>query len=161
MRTFRILSFLFFSGIFLAKNTNGQVHVSVNVNIGSQPQWGPVGYDHVDYYYMPDIDVYYYVPRQQFIYQDGGRWIFATSLPERCRSYDMYRGYKVVINEPAPYRHCEIYRERYGRYKDNDGQQVVIRDHPHVEGREDAYDHPGRNGRGHAYGHHKHDGDDQ
>ncbi|HEX9511766.1 MAG TPA: hypothetical protein VF939_14850 [Puia sp.] len=155
------LLFLFFSGIFLAKNADGQVHVSVNVNIGSQPQWGPVGYDHVDYYYMPDIDVYYYVPRQQYIYQDGGRWVFATALPERYGSYDMYRGYKVVVNEPAPYRHCEVYRERYGRYKGNDGQQVVIRDHHHVEGEEDPYDHPGRNGRGHAYGHHKHDGDDQ
>lgn len=29
--------------------------VSVNINIGSQPAWGPVGYDYVDYYYMPDI----------------------------------------------------------------------------------------------------------
>src|SRR6266702_5833996 len=131
MKALRILSFVLFFGIFCAKNTDAQVHVSVNVNIGSQPQWGPVGYDHVDYYYMPDIDVYYYVPRQQFIYMNAGRWIFASSLPERCRSYDMYRGYKVVINEPTPYRHCEVYRERYGRYRGNYGQQVVIRDHPH------------------------------
>jgi len=162
MRTFPILFSLFLLlGIFFAKNTEAQVHVSVNVNIGSQPQWGPVGYDHVDYYYMPDIDVYYYVPRQQYIYMNAGRWVFAASLPERCRSYDMYRGYKVVVNEPTPYRHCEVYRERYGRYKGNYGQQVVIRDHPHVEGREDAYDHPGRHGRGHAYGHNKHDRDDK
>ena len=145
------------TGIFYAKNTCGQVRVSVNVNIGSQPQWGPVGYDHVDYYYMPDIDVYYSVPRQQFVYADGDRWVFAAALPERYRNYDMYRGYKVVVNDPEPYRHCEVYRERYGRYKDNYGQQVVIRDHPHVEGQEDRYDHPGRNGRGHAYGHHKQD----
>jgi hypothetical protein len=33
--------------------------VSLNVNIGSQPVWGPVGYDRVDYYYVPDIDAYY------------------------------------------------------------------------------------------------------
>ncbi|SRR5258708_6998709 len=149
--------FLSVTGVVSTKNTVGQVQVSVNVNIGSQPQWGPVGYDHVDYYYMPDIDVYYSVPRQQYIYLDGDRWIFAGALPQRCRSYDIYRGYKVVVNEPEPYRHCEVYRERYGRYKDNYGQQVVIRNHQHVEGREDAYDHPGRNGRGHAYGHHKHD----
>jgi hypothetical protein len=159
MKKIMVLSLLMGSMV-CAKNTVGQVRVSVNVNIGSQPQWGPVGYDHVDYYYMPDIDVFYYVPRQQFVYLDGGRWVFAASLPDRCRSYDIYRGYKVVVNEPEPYRHCDEYRERYGRYRDCYGQQVVIRDHHHVEGQEDAYDHPGRNGRGHAYGHHKHDGDD-
>jgi len=155
------IAFVFFSGLFFAKNAAAQVRVSVNVNIGTQPQWGPVGYDHVDYYYMPDIDAYYYVPRQQYIYLDGGRWIFAASLPARYGSYDVYRGYKVVVNEPQPYRHCEVYRERYGRYKGHYGEQVCIRDHHHVNGEDDQYDHPGRNGRGHAYGHQKHHrGDD-
>jgi hypothetical protein len=148
--------FLVIAGSLCGVNAKGQVKVSVNVNIGSQPQWGPVGYDHVDYYYMPDIDVYYSVPRQQYIYLDGGRWVFRAALPARCRSYDIYRGYKVVVNEPEPYRHCEVYRERYGRWKGNYGQQVVIRDHHHEVGAPDAYDHPGRNGRGHAYGHQKH-----
>lgn len=155
-----MLFFLSVAGVVCAGNANGQVQVSVNVNIGSQPQWGPVGYDHVDYYYMPDIDVYYNVPRQQFIYSDGGRWVFAAVLPERYNSYDIYRGYKVVVNEPEPYRHCEVYRERYGRFKGNYDQQTAIRDHHHVEGQDDAYDHPGKNGRGHAYGHDKHHGHD-
>ena len=44
------------------KLVNAQVHLSVGVNIGAQPEWGPVGYDHADYYYMPDICVYYDVP---------------------------------------------------------------------------------------------------
>lgn len=154
-----ILLFPFCFGMVLAKKTDAQVHVNVDVNVGAQPQWGPVGYDHVDYYYMPDIDVYYYVPRQRFIYLDGNRWIFAASLPARYRSYDVYRGYKVVINEPEPYRHGDVYRERYGRYRDCYGQQVAIRDHHHVEGEDDQYDHPGRRGRGHAYGHRKHHND--
>jgi hypothetical protein len=46
--------------------------LNVNVNIGSQPLWGPVGYEHVDYYYLPDIDSYYYVPRGSLF----------TSMPE-------------------------------------------------------------------------------
>lgn len=41
---------------------NAKAQVSLNINIGSQPVWGPTGYDHVDYYYFPDIDAYYYVP---------------------------------------------------------------------------------------------------
>ena len=32
--------------------------------------WGPGGYDHVDYYYMPDIDAFYKVPTRQFYYFD-------------------------------------------------------------------------------------------
>lgn len=136
--------------------SQAQVHVGVQINIGSQPQWGPVGYDHVDYYYMPDIDVYYNVPQQQYVYLDAGRWRFATALPPRYASYDVYRGYKVVINEPRPYMRADVYRERYRKYRQCYGQQVVIRDHHHEQGRDDRYDHPGRNGRGHAYGHYKH-----
>lgn len=151
------LVLLIFGSSFVFTQTQAQLKVNVSVNIGSQPQWGPVGYDHVDYYYMPDIDVYYNVPRQQYVYLDAGRWIFAASLPPRYSDYDVYRGYKVVVNEPAPYRHCEVYREKYGRYKGCYGQQVAIRDHHHEEGREDVYDHPGNHGRGHAYGHRKHE----
>ena len=39
--------------------TNASAQIKMNVNIGSQPTWGPTGYDHVDYYYMPDVDMYY------------------------------------------------------------------------------------------------------
>src|SRR6478735_10855999 len=77
--------------------------VSVNVNIGSQPAWGPVGYDHVDYYYLPDIESYYYVPKRQFVYLSNNNWVFSTRLPSRYRHYDLYSGYKVVINSPSPY----------------------------------------------------------
>src|SRR5581483_6122724 len=55
--------------------------VSVRFNIGLQPVWGPVGYDYVDYYYIPDIDVYYNVPRHEYVYYEGGRWTYAASLP--------------------------------------------------------------------------------
>lgn len=49
--------------------------VSVNINIGSQPAWGPVGYDYVDYYYMPDIDCYYSVNQGLFFYMIAGAMI--------------------------------------------------------------------------------------
>lgn len=159
-----VLILMLFSGIFSVKIAGAQLKVNVNVNIGNQPQWGPVGYDHVDYYYMPDIDVYYYVPRRQYVYLDGGRWVFAASLPGRYGSYDLYRGYKVVVNEPAPYRRCEVYRERYKRYRGCHGQQVVLRDRPYRRDYDDRDDQDGRDddrrrhhGRGHAYGHDKHD----
>jgi hypothetical protein len=120
-----ILISLVAAGCLLSKPSAAQV--SVNINIGAQPVWGPVGYDYVEYYYLPDIEAYYYVPRHQFVYLSDGRWIFATSLPSRYRSYDLYSGYKVVINEPKPYLHFTTHRVTYAKYKGNNGRQVIIR----------------------------------
>ena len=105
MKKIIFITTILFACITASKNSNAQVRVGVNINIGSQPEWGPVGYDYVDYYYLPDIDAYYYVPERQFIYLSNGRWVFATSLPVAYRHYDLYSGYKVVINEPRPYLH--------------------------------------------------------
>src|SRR6187200_3250315 len=104
------------------KDAAAQVRVNVNVNIGSQPVWGPVGYDYVEYYYLPDIEAYYYVPSRQFIYLSGGSWIYSYSLPPRYRNYDLYHGYKVVINEPRPYRYFDRHRVSYSGYRGNRSQ---------------------------------------
>ena len=32
---------------------SAQVSVNVSFNVDAQPEWGPAGYDHVNYYYMP------------------------------------------------------------------------------------------------------------
>jgi hypothetical protein len=69
---------ILFAFAVAAKNSQAQVKVGVNINIGSQPVWGPVGYDYVDYYYLPDIDAYYYVPERQFIYLSNGRWAISS-----------------------------------------------------------------------------------
>jgi hypothetical protein len=134
-----------------------QAQVSVSVNIGSQPEWGPTGYDRVDYYYLPDIETYYNVPQHQFIYLEAGKWIFAASLPGRCNGYDLYRGYKVVINDPRPWMRHNIYRDRYAQYRNCNGRQIVIRDHRH-DGDEDCPGPGHGHGNGHAYGHYKHHG---
>lgn len=112
--------------------------ISVNVNIGSQPLWGPVGYDHVDYYYLPDIESYYSVPKREFVYRDNGRWIFSRSLPSRYSSYNLYNGYKVVVNS---YNDFDSDRVRYAKYKkvrtqkvikySNDSRYYVVKAHPH------------------------------
>lgn len=99
--------------------------VSINVNIGSQPLWGPVGYDHVDYYYLPEIESYYYVPERQFIYLSNGNWIFSAGVPPRYQGYDLYRGYKVVINSPKPYRYYSTHKVKYAKYRSNHAQPVI------------------------------------
>ena len=112
-------------GGFVFGTAHAQIRVNLRINIGSQPTWGPVGYDHVEYYYMPDIDIFYYVPGRQYIYQQQGRWIFSASLPYRYRTYDMYTGYKVVINDARPYNRADTYRRQYAIYKGRHDQEVI------------------------------------
>jgi hypothetical protein len=103
--------------------------VSVSVNIGSQPLWGPTGYDHASYYYLPDIDAYYDVNAQQYVYMDGGQWVTRPNLPPQYASYDLYGGYKVVVNQPRPWLHAATYRTKYARYKGHHGQGSIRDSH--------------------------------
>lgn len=148
----RICSVLLLVTIGTIATMKADAQVSVSVNIGTQPQWGPVGYDRADYYYLPDVEAYYYIPRRQFIYLDAGRWIFATNLPGRYRGYDLYGGYKVVINEPRPYDHFYDHRDRYARYRGWRGRQDCIRDH-HRPRYDDNRDYRRGRDRGHGHGH--------
>jgi hypothetical protein len=111
----------------LFKQADAQL--SISFNISSQPKWGPVGYNYVQYYYFPDIDCYYYVPTSQFIYQSGTQWIYSSSLPPMYRNFDLYNGYKVVINDPRPYLHNSIYRSRYASYRGRRGQSIIRDSH--------------------------------
>ena len=69
--------------VFLSNIVDAQVRINLNFNIDRQPIWGPTGYDHVEYYYLPDVEAYYYVPQQRFYYYEGGRWISGSSFVAR------------------------------------------------------------------------------
>jgi hypothetical protein len=162
MKKILLVTAFLFSG-FIYEKASAQVHL--NVNIGSQPVWGPTGYDHVEYYYLPDIDAYYYVPRHQYVYLNNGQWVFSTILPTRYHDYDVYSGYKVVVNEPRPYLHNDVYRSKYGQYKGRHDQEIirnshdsryfVIKDHPEHDKWEK--ENRGHNGNGNGNGNGKHD----
>ncbi|WP_166925962.1 hypothetical protein [Flavobacterium poyangense] len=104
------------AGLLLMVANATQAQVSVNVNIGSPPAWGPAGYAEMEYYYLPDIEAYYDVRASQFIYFGGERWIRATRLPRQYRNYDLYGGYKVVLTDyhgRTPYTYFDRHRVRY------------------------------------------------
>lgn len=142
--------------------------VSVNINIGAQPVWGPVGYDYVDYYYLPDLGVYYDVPRRLFVYYDYGRWNFGAALPARFGRYDLYNSYKVVINQRDPWLRNTYYRDHYrpyrGRHQDvirdsRDNRYIVARQHYnegryHDNGKKGHFDNGRHNGENRGNGHH-------
>jgi hypothetical protein len=160
----RIDAVILITGILIAFTTpvKAQISFNVGINISSQPIWGPVGYSSVQYYYLPDIDVYYYVPQALFLFQAGGRWLTSSSLPPDCSNYDLYNGYKVVINETRPYMHDRDYREKYSSYKNRHDQQpirdshdskyFVIKDHPEHNNQVKQQKHSDANGNKQAQG---------
>lgn len=116
---------LLFLGIHFATPTQAQV--SVNINIGNQPVWGPAGYEYARFYYIPEIDVYYNIASRKYTYFHGNRWVTKSKLPGHYRNFDIYRTYKVVINDNNPWRFHDRNRRSYGHYAHN-RSQIIIRD---------------------------------
>ncbi|HYG52171.1 MAG TPA: hypothetical protein VD905_14770 [Flavobacteriales bacterium] len=120
-----LLTLLF--GVSVFANGPAYAQVSFSINISSQPVWGPIGYDYVEYYYLPEYGIYYYVPTGVFFYPVGTRWVSSVYLPAHYH-VNLYNTYKVVINDPKPYlRHKAIVR-KYAAYKNRPPRQLVIRD---------------------------------
>ena len=95
-----------------------EAQISVRVNLGVPPQWGPVGYTDVRYYYLPDVEAYYDIPSSMFIYYNGYSWVRRSSLPTRYRNYDLYNGYKVPMSDyrgDRPYSNFRRHKTQYAR----------------------------------------------
>ena len=124
MKKLIILSVLVFAS-FAYKAADAQINI--NISIGNQPEWGPAGYTNADYYYLPDIDVYYHISNRTYTYQEGNRWVTRIALPARYNHYNLYKGYKVVINEPTPWLRANEIRSRYASFRGR-SNQTTIRD---------------------------------
>ncbi|RDC57765.1 hypothetical protein DU508_02065 [Pedobacter chinensis] len=103
-------------GIAALTSNQSNAQVSINVNIGPQPAWVPVGYQNVNYYYLPEVHSYYYVPQRQFVYLSGNRWVKSRYLPSRYRGYDLNRGRKVVVYGNSPYRSYNVHSVKYANH---------------------------------------------
>ncbi|MDB5114519.1 MAG: hypothetical protein JWQ79_11 [Mucilaginibacter sp.] len=133
-------------GCLLFKSADAQLRINLGFNIGSQPDWGPVGYDHAEYYYIPDIDAYYDVPNHQYVYYQNNVWVHAGYLPPRYRNYDLYHGYKVVVNERNPWERHAAFRTRYMGYRGRHDQQIIRESH------DNRYRNHWNGDRGHGFG---------
>ena len=115
-------------GIILLISSATQAQVSVSLNIGTAPSWGPSGYANVDYYYLPDVQAYYDLRASQFIYFGSGRWVRSRYLPRQYRNYDLNRGYKVVLNDyhgNRPYSNFNNDRVRYHKGYRGENQRSI------------------------------------
>lgn len=153
----------FLIGIVFLSFSYTQAQVSVNVNIGTPPAWGPVGYTDVRYYYLPDLETYYDVSTSNYVYLNNGRWVRTRSLPSAYRNYDLYNEYKVVLNDyrgDRPYDNFKNHKVKYGKgYKGK--PQKTIGQKPgkgnNKEGKDNGHhDNGNHNGNGNGKGNGKH-----
>lgn len=99
------------------ETTQAVVDGSENV---SPPYWAPP-YEHLDrihYYYLPDIEIYYDLWTNEFVYLDGGHWIFSAFLPPMYTSYDLRSAPVVILDYRVhePWNFHELYVSHYPRY---------------------------------------------
>jgi hypothetical protein len=155
--------------LFFALTSNAQV--SINVNIGSRPDWCRNYNAEVEYFYYPEIEAYYNINAGIFIYYGPRGWIRSSYLPEYCNNYDFQRGYKVVLDYRgnAPYTHftyhkkkyyrnnCRNYREEYYHPRQCDNNRYVVVSHDrdddddddHYYKKEKKHKHHDKKGHGH------------
>lgn len=144
-------SFIIATFLILFSSTQGQV--AVNVNIGRPPVWGPTITPEVEYYYLPDVESYYDIRASRFIYLNNGVWIRSKSLPVRYRSYDLYKGRTVIINDyhgPKPYTYFKRHKVKY--YNGN-GIKIKKSNSPRQENYQGNRNEKG-NGKGNGKGKH-------
>jgi hypothetical protein len=112
--------------LIISSTMNAQT--SININVSSPPLWGPSGYSSIRYYYLPDMEMYYDVNDEMFIYFHNGVWLRRAYLPHRYRHYDLYEGHKVVINNyygEKPYYNFNDYKVKYPKgFKKGHPQQT-------------------------------------
>lgn len=119
-----IFAALLIAGFSFTQTATAQVRI--NINIGNQPAWGPVGYDYARYYYLPEYNVYYDVAREQFIYPNRRSWVYGRSLPASYGRVNLYNTYKVVVNRNyEPYRDNSRDIQSYRRYSSSHNQAVI------------------------------------
>jgi hypothetical protein len=121
-----ILSTILF-GSLVYNSAQAQISVHIGLNIPARRVYVPAPppqpvevYDNDefddsdDYYYLPEVEAYYSVPRHCYYYQDGGRWISAAYLPGAYRSYDWRTARRFEIRGRRPYMHHDEYRSKWG-----------------------------------------------
>ena len=124
MKTLKLLAV----GIILLVSSATQAQVSVSLNIGTAPSWGPSGYAQAEYYYLPDVQAYFDIRASQFIFFGNGRWVRSRYLPRQYRNYDLNSGYKVVLNNyhgNRPYSNFNNDRKRYYKGYRGENQRTI------------------------------------
>ncbi|WP_426489980.1 hypothetical protein [Hymenobacter sp. 102] len=123
MKTLLKTGFVLALGLLL-HSSKAQAQVQVNINT---PYWGPAVPPNVQYYYLPELDGYYDIYNQSYLFFDPGygAWISSPVLPRMYAGYDPRFFHPVAIQyvgrQPWGYlrdhrRYCDQWGVRPGRY---------------------------------------------
>ena len=102
--------------------TAADAQIRVGVNLGYQPvvynqpaipATPAYGDGDDEYYYLPDLGVYYDVTDQCYFYFDGTEWVSSPYLPGQYANYDWRSARRFEVRAFRPYLHDDFYRERY------------------------------------------------
>jgi len=124
----KTLKLFVFGLLFIASS---QAQVSINVNLGTPPVWAPAQVLSTQYYYLPDIDTYYDVPAQRFIYVRNGQWVRAEQLPYRYRGYNLQNGQVIYLTDyrgKSPYSYHKKHKVKYVGNKYRPAKEVYVND---------------------------------
>jgi hypothetical protein len=82
------------------------------------PQWGPSYYNGTRYYYLPDIESYYDIYTQEFIFLNHAQWIYSPYLPLIYPNFNLNNSFIVVVNSNIyqPWMHHQYYVSHFPRY---------------------------------------------
>jgi hypothetical protein len=120
MKTLKLLAI----GIILLVSSSIQAQVSVNLNIGTAPSWGL--WMHKQNTIICQMFKLIMTLELQFVYFGNNRWVRSRYLPRQYRNYDLYNGYKVVLNGyhgNRPYAHYRNHRQRYSA-----NYRIIVKD---------------------------------
>ena len=119
MKTFKKISIViaFAVSIYGLSGCGTPSYVSLGVQY-TNPGWAPPYYNGVRYYYLPDIECYYDLSDQEFVYLNNSQWLFSPVLPSIYGSYDLYNGFVIALNAGVyqPWLHHQYYVSHYPRY---------------------------------------------
>jgi len=112
-----LVSTLLFISFFSACDVYSYVTPTTQVRY-ENPSWAPPYVPGVRYYYLPDIETYYDLTTQQFIYLNNGEWSYSQYLPPVYSGFDLNTCFTVAIdfNTYQPWMHQHYYVSHYPRY---------------------------------------------
>ncbi len=99
-----------------ATAANSQISTRKVVKVQA-PIWAQSNDVAANYYYLPEIDTYYDVPAQQFIYLNNSNvWVKTNRLPSSQKTYDLKNGKIIYLTEykgRKPYLHHKSHKAKY------------------------------------------------
>ncbi len=118
----KIAGFLVITGLsaMIFQSCASTFYVSNRPDIVRPPVWAPA-YENADlihYYYLPDIQAYYDVYNQEYVYLEEGNWRFSAFLPNYYSGFNINNAFVIVLNSQVhePWMHHEIYESHYPRF---------------------------------------------